>query len=142
MKFRKLYGDDWWLTTFVDASKGVLPDGHSSTVGYLIWLLNGHILGNRSAANILTCKSGKISRAVSSTYEAETLALTEAMDRTLLLKDQFIKLMAVPEKLIHVEILSDCNDTVESVYSTKQNPKGVENWWKLRKLRKHWIERD
>ena len=35
-KFRKLQGDDWWLTTFVDASIGILPDGHRSTVGYLI----------------------------------------------------------------------------------------------------------
>ena len=101
---------------------------------------NGHILGEPSAANILTWKSGKISRAVSS-YEAETLALIEAMDRSLLLKDQFIKLIAVPKKLIHVEILTDCNDTVESVCSTKQNPKGGRILVEIAKLRKHWREK-
>ena len=71
----------------------------------------------------MSWKSGKISRTASSTFEAETLALTEAMDKTLLIKDQLVKLACVPESVIKVEILTDCNDTVESVYSTKQNPK-------------------
>ena len=61
---------------------------------------------------------------MSSTFEAETLSLTEAMDRSLLVKDQFMKLTGLPKNLIKIEILTDCNDTVESVYSTKQNPKG------------------
>ena len=90
----------------MEASKGILPDGHSSTLGYLIWLSTGYTPGNSSPANILSCKSSKISRTVSSTYKAETLGMTEAI----------IKQTGKPFDLIKVEIICD---TVESVYSTK-----------------------
>ena len=52
IKYRKLEGRIWYISTFVDASKGILPDGHSSTMGYLIWLTNGYALGNPGTANI------------------------------------------------------------------------------------------
>ena len=65
LKYQKLYGHIWYLTTFVDASKGILPDGHSSAMGYLIWLTNGHSLGNPNPGNVLTWKSSKINRTVS-----------------------------------------------------------------------------
>ena len=48
----KFEGSTWYISTFVDASKGILPDGHSSTMGYLIWLTNGYALGNPGTANI------------------------------------------------------------------------------------------
>ena len=46
------------------------------------------------------------------------------MDKSLLIRDQLLKLSGFPSELIKIEILTDCNDTVESVYSTKQNTKG------------------
>ena len=46
------------------------------------------------------------------------------MDKSLLIRDQLLKLSGFPREIIKIEILTDCNETVESVYSTKQNTKG------------------
>ena len=124
MKFDKLEGKTWFLTVFADASLKGLPDKTSSSLGYLIFLSNGFEPGRRSKCCILTWKSLKIKRTVVSTFEAECLAVAEALEEALVLKDQIMKITGVPKDMLLIECFCDCNDAVAAFYSSKQNQRG------------------
>ena len=72
-------GDIVGLKVYTDASYCNLPDGKSSTCGYII------ILQGTAGERILDWSSTKIQRVVSSTLEAEALALKEGLNSTIYL---------------------------------------------------------
>ena len=46
------------------------------------------------------------------------------MDGSLLARDRMWKLTGMPESLLGLEVLTDCNDTVESVCGPERGSKG------------------
>ena len=124
LRFVKLTGDTWYITVYSDASFKNLPDGVNSAMGYVILLSNGYEFNERSNCCVLAWKSVTIKRVTNSTYESETLALSEAVEEAMVLKDQLIKLTNIPKELIKIESLCDCRDTVAAIYSTKTTKGG------------------
>ena len=92
--------------------------------GYIIFLSAGFKLGQRSKCCPLAWKSTKIKRVVASTHEAESLALAEALEEAVVIKDQLMQMTGIPNNLIHIEALVDNNDAVSSFNSSKQNQRG------------------
>ena len=122
IRFSKLRNKDWHITVFADASLKGLPDKLSSAMGYIILLTDGFRPGDRARVNVLSWKSCKTKRIVASTYDAETLALTTAMEEAIFIKEQIIKMVGLKEHDIKIEAFSDCNDTVEAVMANKPLP--------------------
>ena len=120
LNFVKLKGDVLYITVFVDASKGILPDGESSAMGYVIFLTNGRKEGGKSPCVPISWCSSKIRRVVNSTFEAETLALSDALDQALIIRHQLIRSTNLPTDLVRIECYTDCDDTVQAIHSTKQ----------------------
>ena len=104
------------LVVYADASFCNLPDGKSSTSGSVI-LLKGS-LGSR----IIDWNSLKIKRKVSSTLEAESLSLKEALNNAIYL-GSFISELLFDDfrwNKIPIEGFTDNRPTEQSIRSTKQ----------------------
>ena len=118
--FTKIPADRWTMSVFADAAFKNLPNKTGSAFGYLIFLTNGFILGKHGPALLIAFKSAKLKRTTTSTFESEAIAQTEAQDRALLERHKLSKMTGVPKHMIDIECFSDCNDYVQSVYSSKQ----------------------
>ena len=124
IKYSKLEHDIWYLTVFSDASLRGLSGKVNSAMGYLIFLSDGYNPNKNSKCCILTWKSCKVKRVVTSTFDAETIALELGLEEAIVIKDQLIKMTNLDERLIKIEAFVDCRDTYEAVISHKQFPKG------------------
>ena len=124
IRYRKLEGDRWFLTVFTDASLRGLCGKLHSAMGYLIFLSEGYTPNRSSNCCVLTWKSCKVKRVVTSTYDAETISLELGLEEAIVIKEQLIKLTGFEEDLIRVEAYVDCRDTYEAIMSNKQFPKG------------------
>ena len=124
IKYGKLEGDCWYLTVFSDASLRGLSGKVHSAMGYLIFLSDGYTPNQNSKCCILTWKSCKVKRVVTSTYDAETISLELGLEEAIVLRDQLLKLMGFKEDLIKIEAYVNCRDTYEAIISNKKFPKG------------------
>ena len=99
------------LWVFTDAALGNLPDGHSSTGAYVIFLVD-----KKHRCCPLVWKANKIKRVVRSTLAAEALSLQEGIEEAVYIDTIIHELMNV-----HVPINAyvDNQSTVDAVYSTK-----------------------
>ena len=93
----------------------------NSAMGYLIFLSDGYNPNKKSKCCILTWKSCKIKRVVTSTFDAETIALELGLEEAIVIKDQLIKMTNLDAELIKIEAFVDCRDTYEAVISHKQD---------------------
>ena len=85
---RKLETTKWKVSVFSDASHGNLPpDGTGTGGGYIIFLSNGYIKGEKNRCNVLTWKCAKLRKACTSTTEAETIQLNDAILETEMIKE-------------------------------------------------------
>ena len=109
---------------FSDTSLRGLPGKVNSAMGYLIFLSEGFNPGRKSKCCILSWKSRKVKRVVTSTYDAETIALELGLEESIIIKDQLMKMTGLSAELILIEAYIDCRDTYEAVVSNKQFPKG------------------
>ena len=123
IKFSKLMGREWFITVFTDASLKSLPGKIKSPMGYIVLMSNGFVPGRRTRCCVLTWRSCTVSRVVTSTSEAETLALSDGLEEAIMIRDQLCVITGVPKDLIKVQGFTDNKDCVEAVRSTKQDPK-------------------
>ena len=114
-----------YITVFVDASLKGLPDSIESAFGFIIMISAGYKPGERRKACVVTWKSGKVNRVVTSTYEAEAIALTQATEEAIAIKRQVMALTEIPSELIQIEVFCDNHDVVSSVHSTKDTCKST-----------------
>ena len=110
---------------FVDASLRGLPEKIESAYGGIVFLGEGYRIGKHNVAMPLDWSSGKLDRIVTSTYEAEAIALTTATEEAIQLKKELIDLMGCSPESIEIEVFCDCNDVIESIFSTKDVCKSV-----------------
>ena len=122
LKFSKLESQQWYISVFADASLKGLPDKISSAMGYVILLSEGFKPGERKAANVLSWKSCKTRRIVASTYDAETLSLSTALEEGIFIKEQMTRMLGIGQEDILVEAWCDCNDTVAAIIANKPLP--------------------
>ena len=109
-------GESCVLHVYADASFCNLPDGVSSTQGFIILLV-----GNKDRC-IIAWGSSKIKRKVACTLEAETLALKEALNNALYLGSLITEFMFNDFQQNKVPIIGfiDNKPTEQSIRSTKQ----------------------
>ena len=122
IRYSKLESTDWKISVFADASLRGLPDKTSSAMGYVILLTDGFQPGSHSKVNVLSWKACKTRRIVASTYDAETLALTAALEEAVFIRNQLSRLLNLKEEELKIEAFCDCNDTVEAVLANKPLP--------------------
>ena len=122
LRFSKLKSDKWYISVFADASLKGLPDKISSAMGYVIFLSEGYRFRERTGCNVLSWKSCKTRRIVASTYDAETLALSTALEEAIFIKHQVVKMLGIGEEDILIEAFCDCNDTVAAIVANKPLP--------------------
>ena len=75
------------IVTYSDAAHANLPDGASSTAGYITFLADG------THSSVISWRSSKIKRIVRSSTAAESLALSDALDDALYLREVFAELL-------------------------------------------------
>ena len=109
---------------FSDASLRGLSGKVNSAMGYFIFLSDGYSPNTKAKCCILAWKACKVKRVVTSTYDAETIALELGLEEAIVIKNQLIKMTGLDENLIRIEAFVDCKDTYEAIISHKQFPKG------------------
>ena len=124
INYNKLSSDKWTITVFSDVSLRGLPGKVHSAMGYLILLSEGYTPNVSSRCCVLSWKACKIKRIVTSTYDAETIALELGLEEAIVIKDQILKMTCFSENLIEIEGFVNCKDTYEAIISNKQFPKG------------------
>ena len=135
VKFNKLDGDEWYVSVYTDAAKNTLPDGQSSAMGYIIFLTNGHVTGELRKVCPLYWKSTRIPRMVGSSFEGEAIALEEGLNVAFTIKKDLAAITAIPEELIKVEALCDCDDVVKAVNASTQKAGTGRTSWEIGRIR-------
>lgn len=102
------------LTVFSDAAFANLRDGHSSTEGYLVFLV-----GQNGRCCLLSWKSCRIKRVVCSTLAAETMALGTGLDDAYFLGRILSELGVCAPNGPKIEAFVDSRSLVENIRSTK-----------------------
>ena len=104
--YRKLEPSKWWITIFCDASHNSVSDGTGSVAAFIIFLSNGFVKGERRRCCVLAWRSSKIQRVCRSSTDAETLALSMALEEGDLIRDQVLQITGIPEDLQGVALIS------------------------------------
>ena len=123
IKYSKIQGNRWFLTVFVDASLGALPNRTDSAYGFVIFLSEGYAPSERRTANVIDWHCGKIDRVTTSTYESEAIALKQATEHALNIKQTIMEIVNVPSRLIDIQAFCDNHHVVSSIFSTKDTCK-------------------
>ena len=123
IRYTKIRGSRWFLTVFVDASLGGLPGKCDSAYGYVIFLSEGFNPTERRTANVIDWHCGKIDRVTTSTYEAESIALRDAAERVINIRDTIMEVTNIPKKLLDIQVFCDNHHVVSSIFSTKDTCK-------------------
>ena len=125
LKYTRIPNRNWCSSVFVDASLKGLPDKIESAYGWIILLGGRYRPGMHNVTMPIDWASGKLNRIVTSTYEAESIALTVATEEAIQLKKELINLIGCSPDLISIEVFCDCHDVIASVFSTKDICKSV-----------------
>ena len=122
--FRKLKPDNWRITVFTDASFNNLPPNKTGTGGgFITFLSNGFVQGERNRCNILSWKCNKLDQACTNTTEAETIALSNAFTEADMIKEIIMEATLIPEDLIEVEVFCDSKNAIENAKSLRMTDK-------------------
>ena len=103
--------ENWKLVVFSDASFANLSDGVSSSMAYIIFMV-----GEDLRCCPLVWRACKISRVVRSTLAAETMALQEAVEEVICVRQMMKQLL--PKYDFPVKCLVDNDSLVQHLYST------------------------
>ena len=104
--------ESWSLCVYTDASHANLPDGVSSAMGCLVF-----VVGQGGASCAVSWRANKIKRVVRSTLAAETLALQEGLEEAMYIRTMIFELLGHKVPIVGYV---DNRSLVEAVYSTKQ----------------------
>ena len=102
----------WSLWVYTDASHANLPDGISSAMGCIVF-----VVGHNSASCAVSWRANKVRRVVRSTLAAETMALQEGLEEAIYVRSLIFELLGWEVPIVGYV---DNKSLVEAVYSTKQ----------------------
>ena len=123
IKYTKIPGSKWYISVFVDASLGALPGRTDSPFGFAVFLSDGYNPTERRTCVPLSWHCAKINRVVTSTYEAEAIALKYATEIAINFKDMLKEITNMPEKLLGIQVFCDNHQVVSLVFTTKDTCK-------------------
>ena len=104
---------DWKIQLSTDASLSNLNDGVDSTGAYIILVTN-----SKGDCAPISWHAGKIKRIVSSTLEAEALALVRGVKDAVYLRELIEEIFNLGNKSLEVHAWVDSKSTVDAVHST------------------------
>ena len=107
IKYFMLREDKWYISVFTDASVGKLPDGVSSAMGILIFMSNGCRPHQKRDCCILSWRSSKVRRVISSSYDAEVLALSEGLEEALVMRKLLLDMTQIEPESLAIEAFCD-----------------------------------
>lgn len=118
MKFPNL-GEikNWILVGHGDAGYRSLPDRVSSCGGYVTMIVNKKI----GKLSVVSWKSKKVKRVVSSSTAAEVLALNDTLDELVYVKEVLIETLGDEASTIPIELYTDSRNLYRAVMSTSLN---------------------
>ena len=102
----------WSLYVYTDASHANLPDGVSSAMGCLVF-----VVGRGGDCCPVSWRANKIKRVVRSTLAAETMALQEGLEEGMYIQSLIKELHRID---VPITAYVDNKSLVEAVHSTKQ----------------------
>ena len=102
----------WSLYVYTDASHANLPDGVSSAMGCLVF-----VVGRGGVCCPVSWRANKIKRVVRSTLAAETMALQEGLEEGMYIQSLIKELHRIE---VPITAYVDNKSLVEAVHSTKQ----------------------
>ena len=115
MKFVDLgHPQEWSLEGYGDAGYKSLPDKISSSGGHVILLWNK----TKDSKCVVSWKSKKLKRVVSSSTAAEALAANEALDEMLYIRSVLSEVIGGKMKDIPIELVTDSRNLHQSVHSS------------------------
>ena len=138
IKYSRLSEDNWYISVFMDASVGKLPDGISSAMGILIFLSNGYKPHQRRDCCILSWKSSKVRRVVSSSYDAEVLALSERLEEALVMRKLLLDMTQIEPESLEIKAICDNEDTIKALSMSKSFYKGKRIGIEVPKIKEMW----
>ena len=105
--------ENWRIELSTDASLSNLNDGVDSTGAYIILVTN-----EKGDCAPIAWQANKIKRIVSSTLEAETLALVGGIKEAVYLREVIEEIFNLEPKAIKVHALVDSQSAVDAIHST------------------------
>ena len=140
IKYKKLRRDKWYISVFTDASVGKLPDGVSSAAGIIIFLSNGYRPKQKRDCCVLSWRSSKVKRVVSSSYDAEVLALSEGLEEALVLRKLLLDMTRMDPNMLEIEAFCDNEDTIKALNMSKPYYKGKRIGIEVAKIKEMWTK--
>ena len=83
-------------------------------MGILIFLSNEYSPHQKRDCCILSCRSSKVRRVVSSSYDAEVLALSEGLDEALVMRELLLDMTQIEPESLEIEAFCDNEDTIKA----------------------------
>ena len=83
-------------------------------MGILIFLSNEYSPHQKRDCCILSCRSSKVRRVVSSSYDAEVLALSEGLEEALVMRKLLLDMTQIEPESLEIEAFCDNEDTIKA----------------------------
>ena len=99
-------------------------DGVSSAMGILIFLSNGNRPHQKTDCCILSWRSSKVRRVVSSSYDAEVLALSEGLKEALVMRKLLLDLTQIEPEILEIEAFCNNEDMIKALNMSMSFYKG------------------
>ena len=93
-------------------------------MGILIFLSNGYKPHQKKDCCILLWSSSKVRRVVSSSYDAEVLALSEGLEEALVMRKLLLDMTRIEPKSLKIEAFCDNEDMIKALSMSKTFYKG------------------
>ena len=113
--------NEWTIQAYGDGAHKSMPDKVGSSGGQVILLVNNE----KDTRCVVSWRSRKLKRVVTSSTAAEALAVNDALDEAVYVKDLLIELLGTSATNIPIELFTDSRNLYRSVMSTSlcDNPR-------------------
>ena len=89
---------------------------------------------------VLSWRSSKVKRVVSSSYDAEVLALSEGLEEALVLRKLLLDMTRMDPNMLEIEAFCDNEDTIKALNMSKSYYKGKRIGIEVAKIKEMWTK--
>ena len=109
-------------------------------MGILIFLSNGCRPHQKRDCCILSWRSSKVRRVISSSYDAEVLALSEGLEEALVMRKLLLDMTQIEPESLEIEAFCDNEDTIKAFNISKSFYKGKRISIEVAKIKEMWVK--
>ena len=117
-----------------------MPDGVSSAMGILIFLSNGYRPHQKRDCCILSWRSSKVRRVVSSSYDTEVLALLEGLEEALVMRKLLLDMTQIEPESLEIKAFCNNEDTIKALNMSKSFYKEKRIGIEVAKIKEMWVK--